>query len=409
MSNVIWIINHYASHLEERHLNLATNFAQDGNKVVVIMSSFHHGKRTYLYEDEYKALEKEPGVYYVYLKSKPEYQTNGGKRIVNMVDFCYRFVKNMGRIEELYGKPNYVIGSSAPPFMWELGYKAAKKYKAKFIAEFRDIWPLSLVEVQGVSPSHPLVKFFGAMEKRAYKRADAIVGTMPYAYKHVCDDLGFSREKVYWMPNGLNIEKADKALVEDTIELPNELDQFLTHNWCCIYVGSIAKCESIDRIIQSWKTVNESDICLAIIGDGNESPVIDSMIAELDSARIRHFPSITKEQIPVALNKAKCCLAAIPNSPIYRFGLSMNKLNDYLYSGKPIVFACDAENVINEVDGFVVPFDDMKAMAEAIENVKQLTDAQLVAIEQREKQIVREHYDYRVIAEQYLEMMTHLS
>ena len=41
---VIWIVNHYASHLEERHLNLAANFANRGYRTVVITSSFHHAE-----------------------------------------------------------------------------------------------------------------------------------------------------------------------------------------------------------------------------------------------------------------------------------------------------------------------------------------------------------------------------
>ena len=404
MDKVIWIVNHYASHLEERHLNLALNFAKNGYKTVVITSSFNHGTHEFLFDDDYKIVQRAPNVIFVYLKSKPVYFNNGLKRMLNMLDFCRSYSHYQNRISRDLGKPRYVLASSAPPFMWEIGYKTSRKFNAKFVAEFRDIWPLSLVEVQGTSPSHPIVKLFSIIEKRAYKRADAIVATMPYAYKHVCDDLGFPREKFYWMPNGLNLEKADSR----GDSLPNELDDYLTSHWCCIYIGSIVKSESVDYIIDAWKRVKNPNVCFAIIGDGNLSANIDALINEIGSDRIRHFGAIKKDQIPIALEKARCCLAAIPNYPIYRFGLSMNKLSDYLYSGKPIVFACKWENVVKDADGFVVPFGDPQLMADAIETVFSLSDSDLKIIHDREIKLVRERYDYKVIADSYLSMMESL-
>ena len=408
MNKTIWIVNQFASHLEERHLNLAANFAEKGYNVVVITTSFHHGRHIYLYEEELKVVEKQQGVTYVYLKSRPPYMTGAGKRTLHMLDFCYRFDKYRKKIAESFGKPDYVLASSAPPFVWEIGYRAAKKYGAKFIAEFRDIWPLSLVEVQGTNANHPFVKLLEVIEKRAYRHADAIVGTMPYAYKHVCDELGFPRSKVYWMPNGLNVQKADRALTDVNLKLPQELDAFLTNNRCCIYIGSIVKSESVDYIIDCWKHVRDARICLAIVGDGNKLPEIEQMIQECDGNRIRHFPSIPKEQIPLALEKAECCLAALPDYPIYRFGLSMNKLCDYLYSGKPVVFACSADNVVKDADGLVVPFGDQQAMADAIEQAMSYSDSELKQIALREKEIIHTQYDYREIAQKYLEMMENL-
>lgn len=408
MSRTIWIVNQFASHLEERHLNLSAYFAEKGYNVVVITASFHHGRHVYLYQEETKAVEKQRGVTYVYLKAKPQYMTGAGKRTLHMLDFCYRFDKYRKQIAESFGKPDFIIASSAPPFVWEIGYRAAKKYHAKFIAEFRDIWPLSLVEVQGTSANHPFVKLLEVVEKRAYKHADAIVGTMPYAYKHVCDELGFPRSKVHWMPNGLNVQKAERALTNPKLTLPKELDDFLSSHWCCVYIGSIVKSESVDYIIEAWMRVKDERVCMAVIGDGNKLSEIEQLIQKCDGARIRHFPSITTEQIPLALEKAGCCLAALPDFPIYRFGLSMNKLSDYLYSGKPVVFACSFDNVVKDAGGLVVPFGDKQAMADAIERAMAYSDDELKQIALREKKIIRTQYDYREIAKKYLEMMESL-
>ena len=69
MTKTIWILNQYASHLETRHLELARSFSEQGYKVAVITSSFHHGKREYMYDEKMKFVERMPGVTYVYLHS----------------------------------------------------------------------------------------------------------------------------------------------------------------------------------------------------------------------------------------------------------------------------------------------------------------------------------------------------
>lgn len=408
MEKTIWIINQYASHLTERHRNLAENFARRGYRTVVFTSSFHHGSHTYLFDEAVHIEEPATGVIYVYLHAGPEYGSNGGKRMVNMLDFCRRFRAAYPGIADTYGAPDFVIGSSAPPFMWELAHTAAKRYGAKMVAEFRDIWPMALVDVQGMRPDHPLVRYFGAMEKRAYARADAIVGTMPYAGRHVCGELGFPEEKFHWMPNGLNTALADRALTDPENALPPELDAYLSQRRCCIYVGSIVKSESIEYIVDAFLQVRNPEISLAIVGNGNLSELIEQKIAALGTDRIRHFPAITKAQIPLALEKAECCLAAHPETPIYSYGLSMNKLSDYLYAGKPVVFAFGWDSVVKDAGGYAVPYGDMQAMADAIEAVFALDETQRAALGAAGKTLIRERYDYRGIADRYLDMLERL-
>lgn len=86
----------------------------------------------------------------------------------------------------------------------------------------------------------------------------------------------------------------------------------------------------------------------------------------------------------------------------------MYKLYDYLFSGKPTVFACDVDNVVKDAGGLVVPFGDPQLMANAIEQAMTYTNDELKEIAEREQQIVRECYDYRAIADRYLKLLESL-
>ena len=403
----IWIINQYASHLETRHLELSTVFAEKGCRVTVITSTYHHGKREYIYPETLRHVERAENVHYIYLKAKPEYKSNGLKRVLSWFGFCALFLQSMKEIEKIGGKPDFVIASSAPPTVWELGLHCAKKYGAKYIAEFRDIWPLSLVEIQGLSPKHPAVIFFGILEKRAYRKADAVVSTMPYAYKHVMELTKVPRAKIHWMPNGINTKNVDRML-EDAPTLPEGLDRYLSENWCAVYTGSIAKCESVDFLVEAFRRLSDTDIHLAIIGEGGERDNIQALVDEYALGNVQLFEAVSKEQVPVVLQKAGCCVVASEELPIYQYGLSMNKLSEYLYSGRPTVFACGFDNVVKDAGHFNLPFNDAGKLADTIKTVHGLSQEQIDVFAAAGREHIICNYDYANIGSKYLEMMESL-
>lgn len=403
-NKTIWIINQYASHLETRHWELAKSFSQLGYSVSVITTSYHHGKREYIYDETMKIVERLPGVNYVYLHSAPPYHDNGGKRIINMLDFCRLFLQYQHKIAKQLGSPSYIIASSAPPFVWEAGYCSAKKYSAKFIAEFRDIWPLSLVEIQGVSPKHPLVRILSGIEKRAYLHADAIVSTMPYAWKHVIEAADVPREKIHWLPNGINVVETE-ANLNSSLSLPADLEKYLSDHWCGVYVGSIVKSECIEYLLRAIAELEEPDVYFAFIGEGSMKDSFQKLAADLGLDRVRFFPAIKRELIPKVLSCAKFCFAAHENIPIYQFGLSMYKLNDYLASGTPTIFVCGADSIVNEAGHYAIPMGDTDKFAEAVKAIRELGEPERAKLAEKSKQLISEKYDYPKLGKEYLEIL----
>ncbi len=400
----IWIINQYASHLVTRHEELSKSFADQGYRVAVITSSFHHGKREYIYDEPITYKEFFNNATYVYLHSGPSYQNNGSGRIFNMLDFCRLIGKYQNEISQRTGKPEYIIASSAPPFVWEIGYKAAKRFNAKFVAEFRDIWPMSLVDVQGVNSNHPLVRVLSIIEKRAYKHADAIVSTMPYAWKHVIEVADVPKEKVHWMANGVNVKEIEEDLHSDA-KLPEELERYLNEHWCCVYIGSIVKSECIDYLLKAFSKVSDPEIYFAIIGEGHEKESIQRRATELNVPNIRFFPAINKHLIPKALALSGAAVAAHEDLPIYRFGLSMNKLNDYLVSGKPTIFACNVPNIVKDAGHFGIDKGNEEELSRTIEKAKNLSEDEIKRLRESSVSIMHNDYDYSEIGKRYLQMM----
>lgn len=405
----IWIMNQYASTLTSRHLGLGREFTRQGYRCIVITSSFHHGDHKYLFPESYHVEDRGGELYYIYLHAGPAYTGNGGKRVLSFFDFNRLAEKHSGEIVRTFGKPSFIIASSLSPMVWEQGYRFARRYEAKWVAEFRDIWPLQLMYIRNLPKWHPMVWFFGIIAKRAYRRSDAIVSTMPNAWKYVCDELGFPREKVHWMPNGIDTGMIDSILAEGNQQIPPVLGSFLRGHWCCVFCGSLAKSERVAYMVEAFAHVQKPEICFAIVGAGHcEQEVREAIRKNGLEDRVRLFPRVPYEQVPVILKSAGCCVAAIHDSPLFRYGLSMLKLTDYLYVGKPIVLAYSGESPVKKVGGAAVPSEDKDAFARAIEAAYAMSDEDLAACEAREKALVRETYDYAAIGQNYIRLLESL-
>lgn len=408
MNKNIWLINHYAVKNKGRLPSLAKHFVEKGRRVCIILSSFDHFKREYLYDEEIKVVQNVDGVSYVYIHSKPAYTNNGAKRILNMLSFCWVVMRNLKEIVKQVGKPDYVIASSVHPFVWEIGSKIAKKYKGKFIAEVRDIWPLSLVEVAHVSKNNLFVRLLGVVERRAYMRSDVIVTSMPFAYKHICNNFPVRREKVHWLPNGIDV-KQYKINLASKESLPTDLDKYLSSHWCCVYTGSFVASESIPMMLEAFSLLKDEDIYFAIIGGGHDEESLKKKKEELELTKVEFFPFVPQTMIAKILAKANCCVAAIQDKPLYRYGLSLNKLNDYLISGNPVVFACNFENVVKDAGQFAITSDSPEVFAETILKIKNLSECEMSVIAQRSRTLIENIYDYKVVADKYLEMLSYLN
>ena len=381
----VWMLNHHANY-GLRHHELAKEFVKYGYQVVIIASSYLK-EAGYLYKENCHIELVEENIAFAWLHTAPAYSGNGIGRVCNMLSYVSMVKRNAKLIKSRFGEPSCVIGSSVHPLAWEAAWWVARKYNAKFICEVRDFWPLSITEILGVSSLNPAVPFFSLVERRAYSRSAAIITTMPYGYKYICEELGYPRAKVNWIPNGIHLSEA-----AGSVTIPDELDDFLSSHWCCIYTGSFVKSECIDFMLDAFAELKGKEIYFAIVGSGHEQESIEKKIVELSLEHVRVFPRIEKKQV----------MAALETLSVYRFGLSLNKLNDYLLSETPVIFACDAPNVVQETENISIPYGDPRQMADEILRVKDMDEEIYARVGKSGRSVIESTFDYELLAKKYL-------
>jgi glycosyltransferase involved in cell wall biosynthesis len=282
------------------------------------------------------------------------------------------------------------------------GWILAKRFRAKLVVEIRDIWPLTLVEEGGFKPWNPGVVFLSLVERFGYSVADHVVGTMPNIAAHV-ENIGGDPNKCIGIPFGF-----DPEVYAEAEELPHEFQKFLPEpgKFVVGYAGSIGRTNSLDTFLDcAKKFVGNDKIHFLMVGSGD---LREEYIAKTEGwPNITIAPRVEKSQVQSVL---KCCSVlyfSVDNSKVWDYGLSLNKLIDYMYSEKPIIGSYSGfPSMINEAEcGTLIPSEDVGRLEDEITRYSQMTEDELRNIGVRGRSWLFENRLYSKVADQYLDLI----
>lgn len=340
----IWIFNHYGANqfIEHggRHINFAKNLIQAGYEpTIFVASSLHNSDINLIKDNTLFSRDSSEKVPFVFVKTD-SYKGNGFGRIKNMFQYYFRLFK----VAKNFEKPDVIIGSSVHPLSCVAAIQLAKKYKCKCIVEIRDLWPESIVVYSEISKKNPIIWMLYKLEKWIYKSADELIFTMEGGKDYIAQK-GWDKEhggnvdlnKVHSINNGVDLAMFNYNKEQYTFE-DADLDD--TDTFKVIYTGSIRKVNNISMIVDtaSYMQANGySYIKFLVYGDGNEREELEKHCKEKNLNNIVFKGQVDKKFIPYILSRSDLNLMHVQQTDIMRYGCSLNKLFEYLASGKPIL------------------------------------------------------------------------
>ncbi|MGG4605779.1 glycosyltransferase family 4 protein [Paenalcaligenes sp. Me131] len=407
-SETIWYIHPYAGGpgvgRYDRPYHLAKHWKEKNVDSIILTPTFHHQasrKRS-------EGVEVIDGVKYHFIYS-PEYKGNGLGRIINMFYFSIRLWWLNKKLERLYGKPDAVVFSSPHPYTYFSAKKIAKKYSSKLIFEVRDLWPLSLTELAGVRESHPLVVLTSYIEKQAYKHSDYVVSLLPLTKEYMVNK-GMKESKWSYIPNGISVKNHLLVSEEDT----SHTSLLQVKKWkeegkrVIIYAGALGIPNNLSTLLKALPQLNQDSYGVIIIGGGvlEEKLKIESTGLGL-SSNVKFFSQVEKKVISLLLEKCDIAYISLLEESIFRFGISPNKIFDYMYAGIPILSAINAGNdFITEAScGISTSPTDHKSLSEAITTLLMKSDAELKALGENGRNYVIDFHDYENLSNNYLKLI----
>ena len=398
MAKSIWLICKYASpekyFFGTRHFYFAEEWVKNGHEVTIFTSNASHLTDKLPQFPGSRMVEEIQGVHTVWLKVLKTAKSSSAARVLSWLHFEWKVLTTSKRP---FKKPDVIIASSLSILSIISGYLLARYYKARFILEIRDIWPLSAMQLGGYSSNHPFMWLLGKLEKFGYRKADLIVGTMPNLIEHV-QEVEPNFKACVCIPQGIKEE------LLNGVEPLNEqyiAETFTPNAFKVAYAGTINPNNPIEVLLEAVsKLPEEEQVEAYILGSGSMLATYKEKYAFCN--RIKFIPPIPKKQVKSFLQQTDLCFDSI-DSEIARFGLSRNKWIDYMNAGRPIVCSYSGyQSMINEaMSGSFVPFGNVELLAKEIIMYKNLSIADRLAMGQRAQNYLKENRLFKKLSLEY--------
>jgi glycosyltransferase involved in cell wall biosynthesis len=404
------LINHYAGStrhgMEYRPYYLAREWVRSGYEATIVAASFSHLRTTQPAINSRITEEWIDGVRYLWYRT-PVYRGNGLGRARNMFSFVRQIWRDAPRLAGKY-RPDAVIASSTYPMDIYPALRLARACSAKLVYEVHDIWPLSPVELDIISPWNPLAIVSQWAEDYACCHADRIISLLPKAGSHF-ESRGMAPHKFAWIPNGIDVAEwnsADATLPQEHVEAISTLRRrgaFLVG-----YAGGHGISNSLNQLIDAASHLRATPAVFVLVGKGTHKTNLQRKASELGLTNIAFLSPIEKTAIPAFLRAMDALYLGWNRERVYRFGISPNKLMDYMMSARPVIHAVEAANdpVAESGCGISCPPENAPLLADAVQRMMRLTSEERDTLGQRGRDYVVRHHDYAVLARRFVEVVS---
>jgi glycosyltransferase involved in cell wall biosynthesis len=395
----IWIVNQYAIPPTQpgitRHFSFAAALNRRGHDVMLIASSFDHvsRKETRLQPGETSRLETIEGVRFLWLRTPP-YEGNTARRVWNMLDFARRVWRRRGMRD--LAPPDVIVGSSPHLFGAFAAWRLARALGVPFVMEVRDLWPETLVELGSMRADHPVVRVLAWVERTLYRNASRIVTLWPNSPSYIAARGGHP-DRIVWIPNGVNLD-----------EIRPQPKPAGNGSLTVMYLGAHGLANSLHTIVDAAALLRAEGyadkVQFRFVGDGPKKPDLTRQAREAGlDGMVRFEAPVPKRSVGAVMAEADVFILPLHEGGLFRWGISPNKLFDYMAAARPVVTAVDAAaNPVVEADaGLSVPAADPVALAQAIKTLLALPPEERWNMGLRGRRYVEAHHDMARLAERF--------
>jgi glycosyltransferase involved in cell wall biosynthesis len=295
-------------------------------------------------------------------------------------------------------RPDAVIVSSLSLLTIFNGLWLRHKYGCRLIFEVRDIWPLTIIE-EGFSPRNPFVMGLRWIEKLAYRTADSIVGTMPNLIEHVAVSVR-NHPPVYCVPMGVDENTTLNKVVVSQEWLAKHSP---SGKFTVCYAGTIGISNALGVLFECARLLQDRpEIHFLVVGEGGLREQYQKQYANLTN--VTFTGAVPKDMVQSVLNLCDLAYFSVSKSKVWQYGLSLNKVIDYMIAAKPILASYTGyRSMVDEAGaGVSVPAGDAEALMAEILRLARLPPEELAAMGQRGRDWVLANRDYDKLARDYL-------
>ncbi len=268
------------------------------------------------------------------------YEGNGPRRVLSWASYAatsFMRAVTAPRVDLIYGSsPHLLAGLSA--------LVSARIRRVPFVLEVRDVWPQVLVDMGALAPSSPLYRLLEGLERLLYRQAARVVILAEGVAEHL-HQRGVDPRKVCFIPNGADAADLQPSAPRDALRARYGFEGVVA-----VYAGAHGPANGLDLLLDAATQLaaSDPDVVVALVGDGAEKQHLRERVRREQLSNVRFLDPVPKSEMGDVLGAADIGVHCLADVPLFRTGVSPNKLFDYMAAGLPVV-----TNTPGEVTAFV--------------------------------------------------------
>ncbi|MFA9381074.1 MAG: glycosyltransferase, partial [Acetanaerobacterium sp.] len=216
---------------------------------------------------------------------------------------------------------------------------------------------------------------------------------------------GISGKRIAYVPNGV-VRRTDAPAAASEAE-KRVIGLKERGIFTVVYVGGFARANALETLAQASSLLPDG-IAVVLVGKGEYKGELMTYAAQKNLRNLYFEEYVSKDQTPGVLRQADCLYIGARKSALYRYGIGMNKLYDYMLSARPILYGIDAPD--NEVSGcgcgVCIKAQNMRALADGILRIRAMPAQERDRMGARGREYVLAHRDYATLAQQFLDALS---
>ena len=289
------------------------------------------------------------------------YKGNGIDRIMNWVSYAFGAL-----FVGIRQRPLDVVYASSPHLLTGLaGLMVARARRAGFVLEIRDLWPQILADMGRMESTSLVYRLVKRLELFLYRHADEIVVLAEGCGEAIRADSPDAK-RITFLPNG-----SDPALFAVDESRETLRTRYQMEGMVFAYAGAHGPANGLNLVLDAAERIRQDlpDVNFLLVGDGLEKPKLRAEVAARGLTNVRFHDPIPKSEVPSLLRAADVGLHVLADVPLFRYGVSPNKVYDYMAAGLPVITNSpgEVERIVDLAGaGVAVEPDDLEQAVRAV-------------------------------------------
>jgi glycosyltransferase involved in cell wall biosynthesis len=227
---------------------------------------------------------------------------------------------------------------------------------------------------------------------------------LPKTMEHMTQH-GMKPEKFVYVPNGVDVAE----WCDQPGSLPDEHRHAISilktkGHFLVGYAGAHGLANVLGHFIDAAYQLQEYPVTFVLVGQGPEKGKLIEKVQSRKQTNVVFLPPVEKKVMPALLREMDVLYIGLKGDPLFRFGVSPNKLMDYLMSAKPVIYAIQSGNdmVAESGSGISIPPEKPEEIVQATLKLMHLSEEDRTEMGQKGKAYILANHDYRVLAKEFI-------